>query len=335
VDAASLFAPLSLPRSGVELSNRLVMAPMPTFAANPDGSVGRAELDYYGRRAAGLGAVITAGSAVSNAAVSFPGQWLCDRDELTASLAAVVQVLSPHSVPVLQLSHGGALAGCESVDQVVDSFRAGTRRAQQAGFVAVELHGGHRYLLHQFFSRRNATGGEWGGPTVEDRARLPLAVVEACSEYLPCWYRLDPEETGLHGILFEETIELAGRLVEAGVEVFDVSAKSYAQGSIIDDSDTRSRAALLSQQIGERAHVMAVGGIETVDQATAVLRDGCSLVGLGSVLLREPDWAMKASEGQKLDTTDPQPSSDTLVSLAVTEPVVRYLVKRGRVRDGN
>ena len=56
-------------------------------------------------------------------------------------------------------------------------------------------------------------------------------------------------------------------------------------------------------------------------------------VGLGSVLLAHPDWARDARKGYSFDENEHQPTSDTLVSLAVPKPVVRYLVKCGRVRD--
>lgn len=323
MDAPSIYDPLVLPHSGLELSNRLVMAPMPTFAANADGSVGPDELSYYQRRAGGLGAVVTAGCAVSPEATSFAGQWRCDRDALLPSLSAVAEAIGALAVPVLQLSHGGNLADGYAAKAVIETFEAAARRAQQAGFAAVEIHGGHRYLVHQYFSRRNSAA----------RTHLPLALVEVCRQYLPCWYRLDPEEDGPEGITFEETTELVGLLVEAGVDVIDVSAKRYQQGSIIDVSDARPRAALLAQQLGDKAAVMAVGGIETADDARRALRDGCALIGLGSVLLPEPDWAEKSKSGDPLRNWAPPPSSDNLVSLAVPDPVVRYLVKRGRVSD--
>lgn len=320
-----MFDPVVLPHSGLELANRLVMAPMPTFAANADGSVGLEELKYYKRRARGLGAVITAGCAVSPEAVSFAGQWRCDSDALLPSLRAVAETIGASAVPVLQLSHGGNLSDRYEEHTVIDLFGAAARRAQQAGFSAIEIHGGHRYLVHQFFSRRNSAS----------RTRLPLAIVAACRQHLPCWYRLDPEEPGPDGITFEETTDLVGPLVEAGVDVIDVSAKRYQQGSIINAADTRPRAALLAQQVGDKAAVMAVGGIETPVHALHALSDGCALIGLGSILLPEPDWAGKVKAGDPLRYWAPPPTSDNLVTLAVPVPVVRYLVKRGRVSDGD
>jgi 2,4-dienoyl-CoA reductase-like NADH-dependent reductase (Old Yellow Enzyme family) len=305
------------------------MAPMPTFAAHRDGSASSAELAYYSRRAPGLGAVITAGCSVSVEGVCFDGQWGCDNDSLILSLQSVAAAIEAHSFSVLQLCHGGAFTASLDFAGVIHDFEQGARRAREAGFSAVEIHGGHRYLLHEYFSRRNPN------PSVTDRSRLSLAIVEACARHLPCWYRLDPEERGPQGISFIETIELANRLVDSGVQVLDVSAKRYDQGSIVDSDDLRPRAALLAAALAGRALVLGVGGIETSYQAETVLNDGCALVGLGSVLLANPDWPRDAREGRSISDPSEMPSSDTLVSLAVPMPVIRYLAKRGRLSDAS
>lgn len=325
----SLFDSIELSRSGAGLANRLVMAPMPTFAAHRDGSASPEELAYYARRAPGLGAVITAGCAVSVEGICFDGQWRCDSDMLIPSLQSVAVAIAAHSFPVLQLCHGGSYSDRLYLAAVIQDFEQGARRAKEAGFLAVEIHGGHRYLPHQYFSRRNSDR------SVGQRARLPLAIVEACVRHLPCWYRLDPEEPGPEGISFPETVELANRLAENGVEVFDVSTKRYQQGSIIDSEDQRPRAALLAAALSGTAVVLGVGGIETPIQAAAVLSGGCALVGLGSVLLANPDWPRDAREGRTVGDPGEKPASDTLVSLAVPMPMIRYLANRGRLSDAS
>ena len=325
----ALFDSIELPRSGAGLANRLVMAPMPTFAAHSDGSAGPEELLYYARRVPGLGAVITAGCSVSVEGICFDGQWRCDSDGLLPSLQSVAAAIAGHSFPVLQLCHGGSYTDRLDLAAVVQDFEHGARRAREAEFLAVEIHGGHRYLPHQYFSRRNPD------PSVAERARLPVAIVEACTRHLPCWYRLDPEEQGPEGISFVETTELAHRLVESGVEVLDVSVKRYQQGSILDSHDQRPRAALLAAELQGRALVLGVGGIETPIHAATALSDGCALVGLGSVLLAHPDWPRDAREGRSVGDPSEKPSSDTLVSLAVPTPVIRYLAKRGRLSDAS
>ncbi|MBI1356179.1 MAG: hypothetical protein GC160_17700 [Acidobacteria bacterium] len=337
---AKLFEPFRLPRSGKLLKNRLVMAPMPTFGADADGSAGASELAYYRRRAeGGLAAIVTAGCAVAEDGVAFPGNWRCDHDGLTGSLErCAAAIREGGALAIAQLSHAGAGAG--SLDEadaarLIGSFSAAARRVRQAGFDGVALHGGHRELLQQLFSAKtNSRAWRWGGPRLADRARFPRAVVEAVCEAFggPCWYRLDPEEPGEGGIALDQTLELAELLCAAGVEALDVAAKDYFAGSVRDPDDARPRAAALAESLGERCAVMAVGGLGLPEQGVRALEQGPALIGLGRVLLGEPDWPRKVSAGQS-DSLRLELDDDTrLEALAVPPPVIEYLRRRAGER---
>jgi len=325
-----LFEPLRLAGSSLELKNRLVMAPMPTFAAEADGSASDAEVAYYRRRAAGgLAAVITAGCAVSADGVSFEGQWRCDRDGLTASLARVAEAIREGgAASVLQLCHQGFQPfDASSAREHIQDFAAAARRARQAGFDAVEIHGGHRYLVQQFFSpSKNA------GKSFDERTRFPVAVASAAAEAFggPVWMRLDPEEKAPEGYGFDELCRLGERLGEHGVEVFDVSASNYFAGSLREPGDREPRAKLLQQRLAQP--VMAVGGIATAEQALAARSDGCALVGLGRVLLGEPDWARRVLDGEAAEIATALDSDASLKSADVPEPVIAYLNRKPRER---
>jgi 2,4-dienoyl-CoA reductase-like NADH-dependent reductase (Old Yellow Enzyme family) len=326
-----LFEPLRLPESGLELANRLVMAPMPTFAAEADGAVSDAEVAYYRRRAAGgLAAVITAGCAVSQDGSSFEGQWRCDNDGLIGSLARAAEAIREGGArAVLQLCHEG-YADVSSADlpALVGSFAAAARRARQAGFDAVEVHGGHRYLVQQLFSPRTNPGKSF-----DERASFPLAVVGAVVEAWagPVWMRLDPEEEGPEGYGFAEFCRLAEVLAAYGVEVFDVAAPNYFAGSIREPEHQRPRAMLLQQRLGKP--VMAVGGIATAEEALAARRDGCALIGLGRVLLGEPEWAKRVRAGEAAGLATALDSDARLKSADVPEPVIAYLARKPHERQ--
>jgi|GEM_PF-2946689 len=324
----TLFEPLELPRSGLRLANRLVMAPMPTFGAAADGSVGQAELAYYRRRAAGgVAAIVTAGCAVADDGLAHPGQWRCDDDRFGDSLSRAAETIQQAGArAILQLEHAGgpALLNEEEAARLLDCFRQAARRAREAGFDGVALHGGHGELLQQFFSQKtNGRPWRFGGQGAAERGRFPRqAVLEACEGFQgPCWYRLPPEEPG--GIRLEQILDLAAALAQAGAEALEIGAKRY---------DAASTAALARHLQGSRAVVIAVGGISRPEQARQALADGCSLVGLGRVLLAAPDWPARISSNPDADIDGDLGDHTKLEALDVPPTVIDYLRRRARER---
>ena len=111
---------------------------------------------------------------------------------------------------------------------IVDAFVAGTRRAEAAGFRAVELHMAHGYLLHEFLSplanrRDDAYGGD-----LEGRMRLPLevaaAVRAAWPAELPLLVRISATDWVEGGWTLDESVVLAERLKALGVDLVDCSS---------------------------------------------------------------------------------------------------------------
>ncbi len=347
-----LFEPVTLPRSGLTLENRLVMAPMPTFASLPDGRISPAEVAYLERRArGGLAAIVTAGCSVSAEGQCVAGQWRCDYDGLIDSLAQAARAIQSGSAwgggpvrAVLQLCHGGSIAlGDRALGppQMTDrdtralcrDFGQAARRGRQAGFDAVEIHGGHGYLPQQFFSRRtNRRRWAWGGESVMERARFPLALAaavgSACGGDFSCWYRLTPEEPGPDGIAVEDTLRLAEALAGSGAEVIDVAAREFQAGSTRNPQDPVPPAVRIQQATGERACVMAAGRLRQPEQALQVVAAGIPLVGLGRILLSEPDWARKVAEQSPEPLRGSLPGNATLNDLALPRPMLDYLRRK-------
>lgn len=94
--------------NGIELKNRVVMAPMTNFSSNEDGTVSEPELDYYIRRSKGAGMVITACVYVSRGGKGFPGEFGADHDGLIPSLRGLAEAIKGEGAKaVLQIFHGG------------------------------------------------------------------------------------------------------------------------------------------------------------------------------------------------------------------------------------
>jgi len=286
---------------------------MPTFAAEPDGSASDGELAYYRRRAeGGVAAVVTAGCAVAEAGLAFRGQWRCDDDRSLPSLERAAEAIhAGGATAVLQLTHAGTakdFTGRGAVESVVQAFSRAAARAKTAGFDGVEIHGGHRELLQQFLSPATNL------VSPADRERVPLQVVAGVQRSGPSsvWYRVDPSEPEQDGLRLEDVGRFAARL---DVDVLDLSAKRYAKPSWGAESP--------------RPVVMAVGGIETPQQAERALEDGCGLVGLGHLLLSCPDWP-RLVQGGLWRPPAALPDVAALRAALTPEPVIDYLVKKGR-----
>ena len=102
-----IFQPYKFP-SGVEVKNRIMMAPMTTYSSDDQGVVTDDELAYYAERSAGVGAVVTACAYVSAGGKGFPGQFSADDDSFIPSLRKLAETIQSNgSKAILQIYHGG------------------------------------------------------------------------------------------------------------------------------------------------------------------------------------------------------------------------------------
>lgn len=205
-----LFEPINLP-NGEVISNRVVIAPMTTESANPDGTVADAELRYYAARANGVGMFITACIAVSPNGITFPGQFVGFDERQMPRLRLLAETIKRGGgKAILQMQHGGrqcplalvdgdvvssgAVGNPRNVDAagnmvvprelseaeirgIIKDFGQVTRMAIDAGFDGVEIHGANTYLIQQFFSPLTNTRSDLWGGSVDKRMTFPLQVV--------------------------------------------------------------------------------------------------------------------------------------------------------------
>jgi 2,4-dienoyl-CoA reductase-like NADH-dependent reductase (Old Yellow Enzyme family) len=338
----ALFEPFTFP-CGITMKNRLALAPMTHCSSHPDGTVSEQELPYYRSRAQGLGMVITAAASVAMDGKGFSQQFGAHDDAMLPGLKILADTLRQQgALAVLQIHHGGRMSPPELVPdgkiysasaipaaregvqtplemteahilQTIQAFGDATRRAIQAGFNGVELHGANTYLLQQFFSpHSNRRTDRWGGD-VQQRMAFPLAVIEAvkaaikthASQPFIVGYRFSPEEIENPGITFEDSLLFAEVLAQQGLDYLHVSSVQFWGGSLRDKSDKTSRAVRIQEAVGHRIPVMGVGSINTPDDALNALNSGVPLLALGRELVVEPHWISKvqADEISEIRTT--------------------------------
>jgi 2,4-dienoyl-CoA reductase-like NADH-dependent reductase (Old Yellow Enzyme family) len=175
------------------------------------------------------------------------------------------------------------------VEDVVDAFAAGARRAVEAGFEVVEIHGAHGYLITSFLSPvTNKRGDKYGGD-LAGRMRMALEVAEACRAAIPdrtpLFFRASCVDGTVEGWQLEDTVVLARELKARGVDVIDCSSGGLL-GAATAARVTRSLGFQVpfSERVRREADIptMAVGIILEGQQAEAILQEGkADLIAVG------------------------------------------------------
>ena len=217
----------------------------------------------------------------------------------------------------------------EDIREVAQAWGQAARRADQAGFDVVEIHGGHGYLIHQFLSATaNQRSDEYGG-SLENRMRFAAEVARevrrSWPQGKPLFFRVSSVDEVDWKI--EDSVALAQVLKANGVDVIDCSAGGLSDQSSADHSVRYGYQVEYAHRIRADAGVMtmAVGLIVHSDQAEEILKAGSAdLVALGRELLYNPNWPIDAA--QKLGVEAP---------FAQISPVYGYwLDKRARSNFG-
>lgn len=329
--------------NGVELKNRLVMAPMTNYSSNPNGIVTDAEVNYYARRSKGVSMVITACTNVTPNGKGFPGQFGGHSDEMIPSLKRIADAIKGQGAKaILQIFHGGRMCPPElvpnqeivsasdipaerggatnemdirpraltetEVEEIIHAFGETTRRAIEAGYDGVEIHGANGYLIQQFFSPHSNRREDRFGGSLEKRMTFPLAIVDevkrvvkehADSSFI-VGYRFSPEESTTPGITMGDTLKLVDVLADKDLDYLHVSLNDFfAKARRGVDDLNKTRIEYLLETINNRVPLIGVGSIYTAEDARKAFETGIPLLALGREIIIDPDWVQKVEEGRE------------------------------------
>ncbi len=188
----------------------------------------------------------------------------------------------------------------EGIREVVRAFARSARRALGAGFRVLEVHAAHGYLVHQFLSPLSNHRQDRYGGSFENRTRLAREVVEAVRaewpDRLPLLVRVSCTDWVEGGWDLAQTVELARRLRELGVDLVDCSSGGTSASAKVPVGPGYQVA--FAEVVRREAGLAtaAVGVVTSPEQADQIVRTGqADLVLLGRQLLREPSFALRAA----------------------------------------
>jgi 2,4-dienoyl-CoA reductase (NADPH2) len=336
-----LFSPIAL--AGVTVPNRVVMAPMSSGLGRDDGSVTPELIAFLEARAAGgTGLIIVEFTCVDRRfGLSEVKQLSLDDDKNIEGHRRLVDAIKKQgAVACLQLHMPGRFAEprtlgtslpvspsqCISgtanqvvsraltdteINEILERYVQAARRAMNAGYDAIELHGAHGYLPMAFLSpSSNSRDDKWGGDfsrRLQFPSELVAAVKTEIGSNVPLIYRLSSTEFVSGGLTIEDMEAVVPELVKAGADALHVTSGTM-KGSFermvdpmsLDEGWRLDHARRLKTV--STVPVIAIGPIRWPRSAEAALSRGdTDMIALGRPLLADPQWALKASRQLEAD----------------------------------
>lgn len=194
----------------------------------------------------------------------------------------------------------------EGIAEVVRAFAASARRAVDAGFDLLELHGAHGYLLHEFLSPLSNERNDQYGGSLENRARALLETVDAVraevGEDVPLVVRLSATDWVEGGWDLPETEQVSAWLGEHGVDLVSVSTGGNVADAAIPVGPGYQLPFATAIRQATGVPVAAVGMIDDPFQAEQIVALGqADVVLVGRGALRDPNFPIRAAQALRVD----------------------------------
>lgn len=332
----NIFEPLIIKRMNVK--NRIVMPPMGTNFGGESGEFKDEHIKYYEQRAkGGTGLII-----IENACIDFPlgsngtTQIRIDHDRYIPALYKLTENLHKHGACVaIQINHSGASAMPDRINgltpvsssnlpsknggiiprelkkeeilAIAKKYGKAAKRAQMAGFDAVEIHAGHSYLISQFLSPiYNKRKDEFGG-SLENRARFAKLVIDKVRDEVgalfPISLRVSADEFIEGGNTLDDTLKLLEYLNEE-VDIYNVSAalndtiQFQIDTMTLEDGWRSYMSKAVKKRFGKATII--TGNIRNPEIASKILENNeADFIGMGRGLIADPSWGEKVQNGKE------------------------------------
>lgn len=333
-----LFTPLTLPNAAT-IPNRIAKAAMEENMADADHAPSNGLIRMYQTWAqGGAGLILTGNVMVDSRGMTGPGGVVLEDDQHLERFKQWAQVARSGGAQVwMQINHPGrqmmAALGQETwspssvaldmgnlsnrfsvpkemtvadIEELQQRFVRTALLAEAAGFSGVQIHAAHGYLLSQFLSPiTNKRQDQWGG-SIENRARLLLAIVNAVrtavSPQFTVAVKLNSADFQRGGFSPDEAKQVVAMLNTLKVDLVELSGGSYeapAMQGQARDGRTLAREAYFLEFAKDiitiaRMPIMVTGGIRRKVVAEQVILSGVAMVGMATALAVDPnlpnDW---------------------------------------------
>ncbi|MCI8592870.1 MAG: FAD-dependent oxidoreductase [Lachnospiraceae bacterium] len=337
----NLCKPITL--GGVTFRNRMFSAPMGGTDITNDGCIGPKSTAFYELRAKGGAGAVTVSELMVHPETDASHAYHLDTAILNSLAAATytADAIRRHgAMPSIELSHSGMYAGTymtdktkqkamnqwgpsdtvrpdgvevkaltkEMIADIVASYKEAAGLAKRAGFEMLMIHGGHGWLINQFFSPYfNKRTDEYGG-SLENRCRLAVEVLKAVrgavGPFFPIEFRMSGSELFEGGYDLEEGCRIAGQ-IEPYIDLLHVSAGTYQRG-FGDTHPSMFKAhgcnVYLAEEIKKHVSVpvATIGGLNDPAQMEEIIAGGkADVVYMARALLADPYLPRKVAENRE------------------------------------
>ena len=210
-------------------------------------------------------------------------------------------VVAPSAIPFADSYPMPQGLTVDGIQEIIGAFAQAARRACEAGFRVIEIHGAHGYLIHEFLSPLSNHRDDAYGGSFENRTRFIREIVTAVRaswpKGAPLFVRISATDWVEGGWDLQQSIELARGLKQLGVDLIDCSSGGSVPHAKIPAGPGYQTP--FAQQIREKAEILtgAVGMITSPVQAEQIIATGeADAILMAREFLRDPYWPLRAAK---------------------------------------
>ena len=346
---ANLFTPLKI--KSLQLKNRIVVSPMCQYSSVDGFANNWHLVHLGSRAVGGAAVVFTEAIAVSPEGRISPSDLGIWKDEHIEFLHRITDFIKANgAIPGTQLAHSGRKASTqapwdgmgsvntadggwqplapsavafkdgdlipaelsvEEIAVVVNQFKLAAKRALDAGFQIIELHGAHGYLINEFLSPASNHRTDQYGGSFENRTRFLLEIIEQIKtvwpDTLPIFLRISATDYAEIGWTEQDSIQLAKIVKDKGIDLMDCSSGGNVAGVKIPLKPLYQLSFATNIKKASGILTGTVGLITTSTETENIIsNEEADLVFMAREFLRDPYFPLRAAFELKAETKWPK-----------------------------